>query len=1089
MTRIPDEPAGVLVTTDGHHSETESPAPPAWDRRRKPSRPPRRWARRLLAGLVGLLILIVLAASVLWLARREAARQILVGWLEDRGVAAQVQVESIELDRFVGRIVIGDPNNPDVQVERVEVDYVVGAPWSRAGLGVTPSRIRLVRPLVRASWREGRLSFGSLDPIVEEFSKRPPDPSRRGPIVLIEGGEARLETEYGPVRGLADGRLDDGRLMRLDARIPAAPLKSGDIEAALADTRLTVRTTNVPRDRQVMTVAVTSGLDRFATANSSGEALALRLDASFPYPDRTLLAQAQPVSATLDLEAGRWHSPAGDVSGLDADVALNGTLRGWLNAFDLDVAANGAVATQSLTAGFARGRDTRLTLQDTALTLARGELGMDWRIQGPLRLASGTMWLNDAEFGDMTVVSTDFVAGGRNAAWEAAGPLSLAADRFAFGELRLRSLRGQAGFDLVSDGATNLSATASLTAAAGGWPLFGPVGPDDVPELAAMKRALGDFALSAPGLRLAADADGTRVNLTRPVEVRPRNGGVLTVTRGAGPIYAQAGTALGGGTMRLTATRGEGLPEARFDIPRWRLTGDGFTVDLEGNAALDFGLARGLTVTTAGTLAQSGRTLTYRPSRCLDVTVVQLELGENDAHDLSGDFCATSAPLVTVREGAWRAQGRFARVTTDIPTFETGVREAEGALTVDGGPGRLDLTADVTRAGLFDLADPQRFRPLAATGQARLSDERWTGGFDLSRLGTALGRAEFQHDGRLEAGGVTIALPALSFAEGALQPDDLTPLLAGIVDEPVTGTAVFTGRFDWTPAGVSSSGVVSTDGLDFVSPAGPVEGLVGRVELISLTPPITAPGQRLTVRSIGAITPLTDLALDFELGADSLNVGAFELDVAGGVVRVEPTEYPLDGQGEWSGVIVLDRVQLGDVVAASDFADKVSMDAVVSGRLPFTYSPEAGVRIRQGSVAAVQAGRLSINREALTEVAAGGGGEVGENTVQDLAYQAMENLAFDTLSADVNSLPEGRMGVLFSIKGRHDPPQRQELRLTIIELISREFLNRELPLPSGTEIDLTLDTTINANQLMSDFLAVQRARRGESEPSAERTEP
>ena len=305
----------------------------------------------------------------------------------------------------------------------------------------------------------------------------------------------------------------------------------------------------------------------------------------------------------------------------------------------------------------------------------------------------------------------------------------------------------------------------------------------------------------------------------------------------------------------------------------------------------------------------------------------------------------------------------------------------------------------------------------------------------------------------------------------------------------VTGTAAFAGRFDWTPAGVTSSGVVSTDGLDFVSPAGPVEGLAGRVELISLTPPITAPGQRLTVRSIGAITPLTDLALDFELDADSLNVGAFELDVAGGVVRVEPTEYPLDGKGEWSGVIVLDRVQLGDVVAASDFADKVSMDAVVSGRLPFTYSPETGVRIQAGSVAAVQPGRLSINREALTEVAAGGGGEVGENTVQDLAYQAMENLAFDTLSADVNSLPEGRMGVLFSIKGRHDPPQRQELRLTIIELISREFLNRELPLPSGTEIDLTLDTTINANQLMSDFLAVQRARRGESEPSAERTEP
>jgi hypothetical protein len=91
----------------------------------------------------------------------------------------------------------------------------------------------------------------------------------------------------------------------------------------------------------------------------------------------------------------------------------------------------------------------------------------------------------------------------------------------------------------------------------------------------------------------------------------------------------------------------------------------------------------------------------------------------------------------------------------------------------------------------------------------------------------------------------------------------------------------------------------------------------------------------------------------------------------------------------------------------------------------------------------------------------------------------MENLAFDILSAEVNSLDAGRLGVLFRIRGRHDPPQRRELRVSIAEFISREFLNRELPLPSGTGIDLTLDTTLNANQLVSDLLAYNRARNGE----------
>ena len=100
--------------------------------------------------------------------------------------------------------------------------------------------------------------------------------------------------------------------------------------------------------------------------------------------------------------------------------------------------------------------------------------------------------------------------------------------------------------------------------------------------------------------------------------------------------------------------------------------------------------------------------------------------------------------------------------------------------------------------------------------------------------------------------------------------------------------------------------------------------------------------------------------------------------------------------------------------------------------------------------------------------------------MEDLAYQAMENLAFDTLTADVDSQDGGRLGVRFHMVGRHDPPQRQELRLTLSELISRQFLNRTLPLPSGTGIDLTLDTTLNANQLVGDLLSINRARAGDT---------
>ncbi len=100
-----------------------------------------------------MVLVVALLIGALYLNRRAAARSVLIGWLDERGVPADVEVERVELDGFVGRIRIGDPHNPDVTVERVEVDYAVGLPWSRAGLGVTPSRIRLVRPVVRASWK------------------------------------------------------------------------------------------------------------------------------------------------------------------------------------------------------------------------------------------------------------------------------------------------------------------------------------------------------------------------------------------------------------------------------------------------------------------------------------------------------------------------------------------------------------------------------------------------------------------------------------------------------------------------------------------------------------------------------------------------------------------------------------------------------------------------------------------------------------------------------------------------------------------------------------------------------------------------
>ena len=133
---------------------TDTPSKP------KPQAKTRRILRAVAVGVLILALLIGVVAALIYLNRRAVARNVLVGWLDQRGIPADVEVERIEIDGFVGRIRIGDPENPDVVVERAEVDYAVALPWSRSGLGVTPSRIRLLRPVVRASWKGGKLSFG-----------------------------------------------------------------------------------------------------------------------------------------------------------------------------------------------------------------------------------------------------------------------------------------------------------------------------------------------------------------------------------------------------------------------------------------------------------------------------------------------------------------------------------------------------------------------------------------------------------------------------------------------------------------------------------------------------------------------------------------------------------------------------------------------------------------------------------------------------------------------------------------------------------------------------------------------------------------
>ena len=337
------------------------------------------------------ILLIGAAAALLYLNRRAVAREVLVGWLDQRGVPADVEIERIELDGFVGRIRIGDPRNPDVTVERAEVDYAVALPWSKTGLGVAPSRIRLVRPVVRASWKGGRLSLGSLDPLVEEFTGGPPRPDQRGPLVVVEGGRGRLSTEYGTVDLLADARIDDGKLMRLAARLPAGALKSGDVEASGLSAVLDLTTTG---DR--VALRLDAAADRFRTRAAQGRGAILNLTGDLPYPD--LKTRRGDGRAVLDarLTGDLLGSPSVRARDAELTARFDGAVSGWIETFRLDGAADARLAARTVQGAGLDAAAAVVTAARAQVRVSRDD-ALRWSVQTPLSLTAASARLGQTQ--------------------------------------------------------------------------------------------------------------------------------------------------------------------------------------------------------------------------------------------------------------------------------------------------------------------------------------------------------------------------------------------------------------------------------------------------------------------------------------------------------------------------------------------------------------------------------------------------------------------------------------------------------------------------------------------------------------------
>ncbi|MBL8770931.1 MAG: YdbH domain-containing protein [Phenylobacterium sp.] len=976
---------------------------------------------RLVLAVAGVVLVVV--AALAWLNRRTLARDALTDWLRSKGVAADAEVEAIGPTTFTARLALGDPRSPDFAAERVEVRY-------RPRLtGVEVVSVAMRKPVLRARLKDGRLSVGSLDRLVQEVLRRPPRPNAAQPRISIDDGLVVLATDYGQLRLAADALVEDGRLRSLAATAAPARLAGGGFALETGAGVLRASTTASRTDASLsLPIARAAFADRTLTGGR------LTVSIRGPYPDLVKRSGEGAVTLRANLTADRLAGGGQTVRAPVLTAAFDGRSRGWIDTLALEGRGVVELAAAGAEAGTARAGAVRARLVSDDLRWLRR--GGD-RVTGTGRLAARAADVRAAE---------------------------LSLPRLA--------LDGALSFDAASAG-LQASMRAGLEGR-GRWDGLGPIAAGDTAQVAALKRAARGFTLSTSGLRAELDARSgggasappLRLALATPLRIRPDGGGEVQVT------------APDGGVIRI-ASRGGGLPQAEATVSNLR--NGGADVALQARE-IAFASLVGGTLQAAGRV-QTGAAITFTAARCVAFGGRRLELGANDVESVSGRLCPAGGPMLTMRDGRWSLAGRAEAVSAAVPFLQARVSRGVARVRVDGRGGAMGVRAQVVSAALADTAPETRFNPVTFSGPVSLADFIWTADLDVRRPdGGAIAIARVTHDSRLALGVAVVETPLLQFAEGGLQPVDLSPLAAA-VGSPATGSARFQGRFDWAPEGATSTGALSVPRLDFTSPAGPVKGLMGELAFESLAPLRAAPGQELSIEAIEAIVPVTALRAKFALRDDLITIAGGEALVGGGRVRVETLEIPLTPGAPTRGVLFFDGVQLHDLVEASPFGDKVELDAKVSGRVPFERSGNR-VRITGGELRAVQPGRISIDRTALTGVQAdtavaapAAAPVVDPNaTFTDFAYQAMENLAFETLEATIASREDGRLGVLFHIVGRHDPPTKQAIRLTLMDLIQRRFLGRKLPLPSGTKVNLTLDTTLNLDDLLDDWAEYQKAR-------------
>jgi hypothetical protein len=351
-----------------------------------------------------------------------------------------------------------------------------------------------------------------------------------------------------------------------------------------------------------------------------------------------------------------------------------------------------------------------------------------------------------------------------------------------------------------------------------------------------------------------------------------------------------------------------------------------------------------------------------------------------------------SGGTLTLSRLGWKAEEMTTRFKTDATSTQPPVIE-------------------MTIARLAQSRKDPMLTPLAVEGDLYPTGSMLR--FDLvgrTLAGTAQLTMKGSHDFARSRGSAVVALGPVRFVPRGLQPASLLPILGdGFKD--ATGTLAIDGTIGWSDKGLASDLDVTVEQMGFVGSIGPVLGLDGRVKLTGIAPLSTAPGQRIAIRAVQAVLPMSDASARFGIREGRfLDIEQGQLMLADGRVAIAPVT--LDVQAERNRFVL----ELAEIRLPVLF-DIIGLDGLTGtgrllGEIPIVLERN-DVAIEGGRLESQEAGRIRYDPAGTPPVLQGGGESVG------LALAALRDFHYDRLALRLNRQIGGETLVELHIAGRN----------------------------------------------------------------------